>query len=232
MSYWLCFTKKFKLRSNFGAPSQNFKILAIPNVLDHGKSYEHGFAKKQDGHNFVQSRVFQFRSDFGAPSQNFKTLAIPNVLNHGKSYEHGFTKKLDGHKLCAKSRVELSFDRFFVYHLGISKYWPFPTSYEYGFVKNLTIIKLRNVSRRVEFRSDFGVPSPNFKITTIPNVLAHGKSYEHDFTKKCDGHKLYAKSRAESSFDRFFVYHLRILKYWPFPTYLPMVVRARFYEKI
>ncbi|RWW50800.1 hypothetical protein BHE74_00042902 [Ensete ventricosum] len=45
---------------------------------------------------------------------------------HGKSYEHGFAKKCDDHNLCAKSRVELSFDRFFVHHLGNSKYWQFP----------------------------------------------------------------------------------------------------------
>ncbi|RZS22665.1 hypothetical protein BHM03_00055480 [Ensete ventricosum] len=29
-------------------------------------------------------------------------------------------------------------------------------------------------------------------------------------------------SRAESSFDRFFMHRLGISKYWPFPTYLPM----------
>ncbi|RRT45233.1 hypothetical protein B296_00037102, partial [Ensete ventricosum] len=47
----------------------------------------------------------------------------------------------------------------------------------------------------VEFRSIFHAPSLNVKILVIPNVLAHGKSYEHDFMKKCDGHKLCAKSR-------------------------------------
>ncbi|RRT37106.1 hypothetical protein B296_00049986 [Ensete ventricosum] len=58
--------------------------------------------------NFAQgSRV---SIDFSCPSQKFKVLAIPNVLAHGKSYEHGFVKKCDGHKLCAKSRVKLSFD--------------------------------------------------------------------------------------------------------------------------
>ncbi|RWV86862.1 hypothetical protein BHE74_00044511 [Ensete ventricosum] len=49
----------------------------------------------------------------------------------------------------------------------------------------------------------------------IPNVLAYGKSYEHSFAKKHDGHKLYAKS----SFDRFFTHYLKISKYRPFPTY-------------
>ncbi|RRT40426.1 hypothetical protein B296_00044171 [Ensete ventricosum] len=47
----------------------------------------------------------------------------------------------------------------------------------------------------------------------IPNVLAHGKSYKHSFTKKCDVHKLYAKLHAKSSFDRFFVHHLRNSKH-------------------
>ncbi|RRT68155.1 hypothetical protein BHE74_00040194 [Ensete ventricosum] len=53
----------------------------------------------------------------------------------------------------------------------------------------------------------------------IPKVLAHGKSYEHGFAKKLDGHKLCALSRAKSSFDRFFIHCLKNLKYWPFPTY-------------
>ncbi|RRT38753.1 hypothetical protein B296_00039516, partial [Ensete ventricosum] len=39
-----------EFRSVFRAPSQKFKILAIPNVLAHRKSYEHGFMKKYDGH--------------------------------------------------------------------------------------------------------------------------------------------------------------------------------------
>ncbi|RRT81767.1 hypothetical protein B296_00012073 [Ensete ventricosum] len=47
-------------------------------------------------------------------------------------------------------------------------------------------------------------------------------SYEHGFAKKCNGHKLCAMSRVESSFDRFFMHHLKNSKYWPFPTYLSM----------
>ncbi|RWV86647.1 hypothetical protein GW17_00051426, partial [Ensete ventricosum] len=66
-----------------------------------------------------------------------------------------------------------------------------------------------------EFRSIFLAPSRKFKILAIPNILANGKSYEHDFVKKYDGHKLCAKS----SFDQFFVHHLINLKYWPFATY-------------
>ncbi|RRT31887.1 hypothetical protein B296_00058056, partial [Ensete ventricosum] len=58
-----------------------------------------------------------FRSVFHTKSQKFKILVIPVLLVHGKSYKHGFTKKYDGRKLCLKSRVESSFDRFFVHHL-------------------------------------------------------------------------------------------------------------------
>ncbi|RWV79672.1 hypothetical protein GW17_00059162, partial [Ensete ventricosum] len=39
-----------EFRSIFSAPSQNFKILANPNVLAHGKLNEHGFMKKRDNH--------------------------------------------------------------------------------------------------------------------------------------------------------------------------------------
>ncbi|RWW35898.1 hypothetical protein BHE74_00059123, partial [Ensete ventricosum] len=69
----------------------------------------------------------KFQSIFREPSWNFKILAIPNVFANGKSYEHGFVKKHYSHKLCIMSRLESSFDRFFVHHLGTSKYWPFPT---------------------------------------------------------------------------------------------------------
>ncbi|RRT52749.1 hypothetical protein B296_00005824, partial [Ensete ventricosum] len=65
----------------------------------------------------------EFRSIFHALCENFKILSIPNVLAHGKSYEHDFAKKRNGPKLCTKS----SFDWFLAHHLGISKYWPFPT---------------------------------------------------------------------------------------------------------
>ncbi|RZS05069.1 hypothetical protein BHM03_00035510, partial [Ensete ventricosum] len=64
-------------------------------------------------------------SIFRAPSRKFKILVIPNVLANGKSYEHGFVKKCDAHKLCTKSRVKSSFERFFVHRLKNLKYWPF-----------------------------------------------------------------------------------------------------------
>ncbi|RWV77477.1 hypothetical protein GW17_00061686, partial [Ensete ventricosum] len=66
-----------------------------------------------------------------------------------------------------------------------------------------------------KFRSVFHAPSQKFKILAIPNVLAHGKSYEHDFVKKRDGHKFCMKL----NFDRFFVHRLENSKYWPLPSY-------------
>ncbi|RRT39691.1 hypothetical protein B296_00044696 [Ensete ventricosum] len=89
-------------------------------------------------------------------------------------------------------------------------------SYEHGFVKNKMVIM---VVREVEFRSVFHAPSQKFKILAIPNLLAHGKSYDHGFVKKRDGHKVCAKSRSNSSFDRFFLHLLRNSKYRQFRTY-------------
>ncbi|RWV79306.1 hypothetical protein GW17_00059575, partial [Ensete ventricosum] len=70
-----------------------------------------------------------------------------------------------------------------------------------------------------EFHSIFRASSQKFKTLAIPNVLAHGKTYEHGFVKKHDGHNVCAKLRSKSSFDRFFVHRLQNSKYWPFPTY-------------
>ncbi|RWW36505.1 hypothetical protein BHE74_00058470 [Ensete ventricosum] len=119
---------KVEFRSVFHAPFWKLKILAIPIVIAHGKSYEHGFTKKRDGYKVSQccarSRV---QSVFCAPSQKFKILAIPNVLAYGNSYEHCLMKKCDGHKICAKSCAKSSFEQFFILRLGDSKYWSFPT---------------------------------------------------------------------------------------------------------
>ncbi|RWV83023.1 hypothetical protein GW17_00055426, partial [Ensete ventricosum] len=45
-----------KFRSIFHAPSQKLKILAIPNILDHWKSYELGFTKKHYDHNLFLAK--------------------------------------------------------------------------------------------------------------------------------------------------------------------------------
>ncbi|RRT31150.1 hypothetical protein B296_00058591, partial [Ensete ventricosum] len=49
---------KVKFRSIFCALSQKFKILAIPDILSHGKSYEHGFTKKRNGHKLCAESRF------------------------------------------------------------------------------------------------------------------------------------------------------------------------------
>ncbi|RRT71183.1 hypothetical protein B296_00033875, partial [Ensete ventricosum] len=85
---------KVEFRSIFYAPSRKFKILAIPNVLAHRKSYEHGFMKKHDNHTIcTKSRVkSSFDRFFVHLVRNSKIQAIPNVLAYRKSYEHGFVK--------------------------------------------------------------------------------------------------------------------------------------------
>ncbi|RZS19039.1 hypothetical protein BHM03_00051382 [Ensete ventricosum] len=205
--YW-SFPVEF--RSVFRAPSQKFKILAVPDILAHESSFNRFFMhclgnrtstvsrKNAMVINFrkVTSRL-EFRSVFRAPSRKFKILANPNVIVHGTSYEHSFTKNLNGHILYAnraQSQVSIGFS--------------------------------------VEFRSVFRLPSQKFKILAIHDVLAHGKSYEHGLMKKRKGHKLCTKSRAESSFDRFFMHRLRNSKYWHSLRISPWeVVRAWFREK-
>ncbi|RWW13491.1 hypothetical protein GW17_00022786, partial [Ensete ventricosum] len=44
--------------SAFRAPSRNFKIPAIHNVLALWKSYEHGFVNKRDGHKLCTKLSF------------------------------------------------------------------------------------------------------------------------------------------------------------------------------
>ncbi|RWW53890.1 hypothetical protein BHE74_00039570, partial [Ensete ventricosum] len=56
-----------------------------------------------------------------------------------------------------------------------------------------------------EVRSIFRALSQKFKILPIPNVLAHGKSYEQGFVKKHNGHKHCAKTR----FDWLFAHDLK-----------------------
>ncbi|RRT39609.1 hypothetical protein BHE74_00041038 [Ensete ventricosum] len=48
---------RVEFRSIFCAPSRKFKILVIPVLLAHGKSYKHGFMKKCDSHKFARSRT-------------------------------------------------------------------------------------------------------------------------------------------------------------------------------
>ncbi|RWW42686.1 hypothetical protein BHE74_00051739 [Ensete ventricosum] len=52
--------REVEFRSIFRAPSRKFKILAIPNVLAHRKSYEHGFTKKFDDHKLFTKSSFDW----------------------------------------------------------------------------------------------------------------------------------------------------------------------------
>ncbi|RWW54163.1 hypothetical protein BHE74_00039269 [Ensete ventricosum] len=68
--------------------------------------------------NFAQSRV--------SIGFSCTVLKIQNTSSQWEVVRAWFPEKCDGHKLCAKSRVRSSVDRFFVHHLENSKYWPFP----------------------------------------------------------------------------------------------------------
>ncbi|RWW38514.1 hypothetical protein BHE74_00056244, partial [Ensete ventricosum] len=207
---------------------------------------------KNTGH----SPTVEFRSVFYAPSRKFKILAIPNVIAHEKSYEDGFTNKLDGHILCARSRVESSFDRAFVCQLGNSKYWPFSAYLPMGSrtstdsQKNVAVINFAGNRTHCGVSIGFSCTVSKIQNTSHPDVLAYWKSYEHGSAKKLDGRILCAnraQSRVsigfsvefrsdfrapsqkfkrlpipdvlahESSFDRFFMHRLRNSKYWPIP---------------
>ncbi|RWW66812.1 hypothetical protein BHE74_00025788, partial [Ensete ventricosum] len=58
---------KIEFRLVFRTPSENFKILAIPDILAHEKSYEHGFTKKRDGPKLCAKSSFDrfFAHHFG-----------------------------------------------------------------------------------------------------------------------------------------------------------------------
>ncbi|RWW37634.1 hypothetical protein BHE74_00057217, partial [Ensete ventricosum] len=86
---------RFEFLSVFRASSQKFKILAIPDVLAHGKPYEHGFEKKRDDHKLcAKSRTdSSFHWFFVHRLGNLKYKLLLTYLDHGKSYEHGFVKK-------------------------------------------------------------------------------------------------------------------------------------------
>ncbi|RWV93720.1 hypothetical protein GW17_00043803 [Ensete ventricosum] len=99
-------------------------------------------------------------------------------------------------------------------------------------MKKATVITFRKIAHKVSFQSIFHAPSQNFKILAIPSVLAHEKSYEDNFIKKCKGHKLCAKSRAKSRFDRFSCIILGFQNTGNSQRISPWeVIRARFNDK-
>ncbi|RRT63836.1 hypothetical protein B296_00042400, partial [Ensete ventricosum] len=68
-----------EFRSVFRAPSRKFKILAIPDVLAHVKSYKHGFMKKCDGHQLCARSHSEWSFDrfFMHRLENSKYWPIP-----------------------------------------------------------------------------------------------------------------------------------------------------------
>ncbi|RWW44210.1 hypothetical protein BHE74_00050054, partial [Ensete ventricosum] len=137
-----------ELRSVFRAPSRKFKILAIPDVLAHGKSYEHGFMKKRDDHKLCAESSFDrfFVHHLG----NLKYWFFSILLAHGKSYKHVFAKKYHSHKHCSKSRAEsIDFSctsrkfKILVFPVLLA-HWK---SYKHAFAKNYNGHKLCAMSR-------------------------------------------------------------------------------------
>ncbi|RWV83528.1 hypothetical protein GW17_00054855 [Ensete ventricosum] len=126
-------------------------------------------------------------------------MTILNVLAHGYLYEHGFAKKYDGHKLCAKSCAKSIFNHF---SRIVSE---FQNTGHSQHISPGEVIRAR-FHEKTQWSSIFRTPSRNLKVIDIPNILAHGKSYGHGFTKKHDGHKLCKETRAKSSFDQFFAH--------------------------
>ncbi|RZR96890.1 hypothetical protein BHM03_00025969 [Ensete ventricosum] len=117
------------------------------------------------------------------------------------SYEHGLENSKNFARSRAHSRVSINFSCTIskIQNIGHSRrISPWEVVRARFRKKTRWSYTLREVTRRVEFRSIFRVPSRKFKILATPDVLAHGKSYEHDFMKKC----------AYLSFDRFFVHCL------------------------
>ncbi|RWW54164.1 hypothetical protein BHE74_00039267 [Ensete ventricosum] len=169
------------------------------------------------------TREVTFRTVFHAPSRKFEILAIPKVLAHVKTYEPCFAKKCDGRKFCAKSRAKSSFDRFSFNVSEIKNTGHTPS------ISPWEVVRARFHEKcDAKFRSVFHGPSWKFEILAIPNVFTHVKSYEHGFTKKCDGYKLCAKL----NFDWVFVHRLGNLKYYHFQCISSWeVVRARLVKK-
>ncbi|RRT70001.1 hypothetical protein B296_00026253 [Ensete ventricosum] len=95
-------------------------------------------------------------------------------------------KKYDGHKLYAKSHA---------------------LSYEHGFTKDMMIINF--AQSRTQILIGISCPVSEIQNTSHSQRVNPWKSYKHSFKKQCDGHKLCAKS----SFDQFFMHHLRNSKY-------------------
>ncbi|RWW67513.1 hypothetical protein BHE74_00025040, partial [Ensete ventricosum] len=95
-----------EFRSIFRAPSRKFKILAIPNVFSHGKSYEHSFVKKHNGYKLYKMSSFNwfFVHYFG----NLKYRSFPTYWAMG-SHTSMVSRKNATIINFAQSRVSIGF---------------------------------------------------------------------------------------------------------------------------
>ncbi|RWW66997.1 hypothetical protein BHE74_00025594 [Ensete ventricosum] len=155
--------------------------------------------------NFAQSRMQSRVSfDYSCTISKIQNTGHSQHIRPWEIVEHGFVKKCDSHKLCAK----LSFNRFFVYHLRNTKFKPIPTYLPIGSYTSLVSRKnamvINFVQSRAQSQVSIGLSSSVSEIQNTGHSQLHGKSYEHSFAKKCDGHKLFTKS----SFDCFFLLRL------------------------
>ncbi|RZS16618.1 hypothetical protein BHM03_00048639, partial [Ensete ventricosum] len=155
-----------EFRSVFRATSQKFKILANPGLLAVGKSYEHGFAKKN-------------------------STVINITRSHEKSYEHGFAKKnstvLNITRCHTPSRVSIGFSCTIskIQNIGHSRRISTWEAVRARFSEKIRRSQtLREVMRRVKFRSIFHAPPRKFKILAIPNVFSPWEVVRARFCKK------------------------------------------------
>ncbi|RRT63973.1 hypothetical protein B296_00035458 [Ensete ventricosum] len=92
----------------FCAPSQKFKILAIPNVLGHGKSYEYGSTKKHDDHTLCTKS--SFNRFFVYCLRNSKFKSSPTYLPLGSRTSlvsrQNMTVKMQSH---VQSQISIGF---------------------------------------------------------------------------------------------------------------------------
>ncbi|RZR96891.1 hypothetical protein BHM03_00025970 [Ensete ventricosum] len=204
----------------------------------------HDFVKKCDGHKFytelrAESSFDQFfMYHFG----NLKYCPFPTYWpmgSHTNKVSRKNAKVINFARGRAQSRVSIGFSCTIleiqntshsqrITH-GKSYEHAHGKSHEHGFTK---ICDSRDVVRRVKFRSVFRAPSRKFKILAIPDVLTHGKPYEHGLAKKHDGHKLCGMSRGQVSIGFSCTFseihntgHCHLISPWE-------VVRARYREKM
>ncbi|RZS24154.1 hypothetical protein BHM03_00057182 [Ensete ventricosum] len=88
--------------------------------------------------------------------------------------------------------------------------------------KNTTVIKFARSRMQSHVSIDFSCTVSEIQNIGHSQRISPWEVIQAWFRKKTQRSYNLHESRAESSFDRFFVYHLENSKYCPFPTYWPM----------